>query len=201
MVLLLPFTKVLCQNDVFGSLWTIQAKHLWLWLLPLVTCYRWHPTQDMGHMTRYTWHMTHKTWKMTQDTWFFFSRCYYPHTSRDSVSPVKGILNIQSKAKNLSFSIFSSVLFLLFIKSSINLVTLFCGLRESLGSLCPRAILKTSLYSNTRTQAGLKDKSLHGLEDNNMSVGRQNYSEGTEKGKRLRSYGVAGRLKYYKPKN
>ena len=48
-----------------------------------MTCDTWHVTPD-------TWHLAPDSWYMTRDTWhlicFVLYRCYYPHTSRDSVS-------------------------------------------------------------------------------------------------------------------
>ena len=53
---------------------------------------KWHVTRNIWHMTLETWHVTPDTWHMT---WFYFKTiicfwfwCYYPHTSRVSVSPV-----------------------------------------------------------------------------------------------------------------
>ena len=55
----------------------------WLWLLALVTCDRWQVTCDM-------WHVTYDMWHLTSDPLFLYW-CFYPRTSRDSVSPVCGI--------------------------------------------------------------------------------------------------------------
>ena len=64
----------------------ICGEALWLWLLALVTGDAWHAIDYM--------------WHVTKEIFFFFSscfsvrfclfwyRCYYPHTSRDLVSPV-----------------------------------------------------------------------------------------------------------------
>ena len=71
------------------------------------------------HMTYDTLHLTHDKWHMTPNTWYFFFSffllnpfynicywCYYPHTSRDSVSPVFRICSLSSfhsTPANLSF--------------------------------------------------------------------------------------------------
>ena len=74
----------------------------WCWWQ--VTGDRWHASSETWHLTPDTWHVTCGMWHVTCDTWHmaicfppfchfwpFLYQCYYPHTLRDSVSPVCGI--------------------------------------------------------------------------------------------------------------
>ena len=75
----------------------------------------WHLTPDTWHQTLDKWQLKHDTLPMTP---FFLYRCSYPHTLRDSVSPVCWIFSfILWILKNviytlcISWHFFSSVLF------------------------------------------------------------------------------------------
>ena len=111
-VLLLPITKVLGQRnwlkkdsfgksdkrtlfsqfDILAQKWSKVAPQelagegsvaVAVRLLALVTFDRWHATCEMWHMTPDTWHMNFL---------FIFYWRYFPHTLRDSMYPVRGIL-------------------------------------------------------------------------------------------------------------
>ena len=68
-----------------------------------MTCDTWHVTRDIWHVTCDMWHVTPDTWHLTHDIVLFFSLSvcfcmflywfYYPHTSRDSVYHICGILS------------------------------------------------------------------------------------------------------------
>ena len=52
----------------------------------LVICDRWFVTRDTWLLTPDTWHLTIDRWNLKKNIYC----CYYPHTTRDSVSPLKG---------------------------------------------------------------------------------------------------------------
>ena len=91
--------KSLCQNKwIFGICNSLlmglsqdqqQGANLSLWLLALVTCDRWQVTPDTWQVTGDTWHLTKKKKKIFY--LFFWYQWYYPHMSRDSVSPICGV--------------------------------------------------------------------------------------------------------------
>ena len=43
----------------------VSRGSLWLWLLALVTCDRWHMTHDPWKVTHYMWYVTLDTWHLT----------------------------------------------------------------------------------------------------------------------------------------
>ena len=76
-----------CPTVSYCAYWgRKQDEGLWLWLFALVTCDSWQVTRDTWHLTRHTWLIK----KIGEAFWIFLDflyQCFYPHTSRDSVSP------------------------------------------------------------------------------------------------------------------
>ena len=92
---------------------SLQKEGLWLWLLGLVTGYRWHTTGVIWQVTYDRWHMTRDMWHVTRDTWhlscemkklkdvllniFFFSFILVllsSHVKRFSISRMRNFLQL-----------------------------------------------------------------------------------------------------------
>ena len=87
-----------------------------LWLLVFVTCNRWQAIHDM-------WHLIKKNIDNFY-CFFVFFWCYYPHTLRDSVSPVCCIFLLFC---GLKITLFSSN----FIYVKVNLICIISSLKLS----------------------------------------------------------------------